>query len=260
MNRKYRVPQVMRFASIVLLKKKWKRSVWVKKYRQQYSHMTLIEELRDNYPDDFKNYLRMDNQLFNMLLNKIKHKISKQDTVMRESIDARARLAATLRYLATGRSFEDLKFSTGIYAPSLSKIIPETCRAIYECLKSDYLKMPSTKEEWIKIAKVFEKKWQFINCGGAMDGKHIRIVPLSDSGAMYYITKTFIASYCWLWLVPNYEFIYVDVGKNGRMSDGGVLEYTEFYRKLKLGDLNFPVNNETVNNLTSSFWVMKRSD
>ncbi|KAL4718659.1 hypothetical protein ACJJTC_013388 [Scirpophaga incertulas] len=126
MDRKYRVAQVMMFAGIVLLKKKKKRSVWVKKYRQQYSHMTLIEELRDNYPDDFKNYLRMDNQLFNMLLNKIKHKISKQDTVMRESIDARARLAATLRYLATGRSFEDLKFSTGISAPSLSKIIPET--------------------------------------------------------------------------------------------------------------------------------------
>jgi hypothetical protein len=60
---------------------------------------------------------------------------------MRESISAEARLAATLGYLATGRSFEDLKFSTGISAPSLSSIIPETCRAIYECLRLDYLKV-----------------------------------------------------------------------------------------------------------------------
>lgn len=141
MDRRYRVAQVMMFATIIQLKKKKKRSVWVKKYRQQYCHMPLIEELRENYPDDFKNYLRMDNQLFNMLLNKIRHKISKQDTVMRESINAEARLAATLRYLATGRSFEDLKFSIGISAPSLSKIIPETCRVIYESLKLDYLKV-----------------------------------------------------------------------------------------------------------------------
>lgn len=109
--------------------------------------------------------------------------------------------------------------------------------------------MPSTKEEWIKIAKEFENKWQFINCGGAMDGKHIRIVPLPGSGAMYYNYKNFYSIVLMALVGPNYEFIYVDVGKNGRMSDGGVLEYTEFYRKLKLGELKFPENNETVHNL-----------
>ena len=31
----------------------------------------------------------------------------------------------------------------------------------------------------------------------------------------------------------NYEFIFVDVGKNGRVSDGGVLEHTEFMRRFK---------------------------
>lgn len=83
-----------------------------------------------------------------------------------------------------------------------------------------------------------------------MDGKHIRIVPLPDSGAMYYNNYKNFYSIVLLALVgPNYEFIYVEVGKNGRMSDGGVFEYTEFYRKLKLSDLNFPENNETVNNL-----------
>lgn len=30
----------------------------------------------------------------------------------------------------------------------------------------------------------------------------------------------------------NYEFIMVDFGINGRISDGGVLEYTRFYEKL----------------------------
>ena len=47
----------------------------------------------------------------------------------------------------------------------------------------------------------------------------------------------------------NYEFIFVDVGKNGRISDGGVIEHTEFLRRLNNGQLNLPENHETVNNL-----------
>ena len=35
----------------------------------------------------------------------------------------------------------------------------------------------------------------------------------------------------------NYEFIFVDVGKNGRISDGGVIESTKFYHKLIHGKL-----------------------
>jgi hypothetical protein len=30
----------------------------------------------------------------------------------------------------------------------------------------------------------------------------------------------------------NCEFIFVDVGKNARISDGGVFRYTTFYQKL----------------------------
>ncbi|XP_077298076.1 uncharacterized protein LOC143919570 isoform X2 [Arctopsyche grandis] len=113
--------------------------------------------------------------------------------------------------------------------------------------------MPSTKEEWIRVAQEFNEKWQFINCGGAMDGKHIRIVPLPGSGASHYNYKNFYSIVLMTLVGPNYEFLYVDVGKNGRISDGGVLEHTEFYRKLKLGDLNLPENNDTVNNFNFVF-------
>lgn len=51
----------------------------------------------------------------------------------------------------------------------------------------------------------------------------------------------------------NYEFIFVDVGKNGRLSDGGVIEYTDFYKKLLMSQLNLPDNIETVNNLPYVF-------
>lgn len=103
--------------------------------------MSLLRDLRDNNPDDFKNYLRMDTNAFDELLNLMRPHVSKQDTAMRGSIPADERLIATLRFLATGRGYEDLKFSTGISAQALGRIIPETCKALYEVLHRDYLKV-----------------------------------------------------------------------------------------------------------------------
>lgn len=123
---------------------KTKRKTWVKKWRldrDRYGHMPLLRELRDNDPEDYKNYLRMDNTTFEYLLNLVSPYIAKQDTVMRNCIKAEERLAATLRFLATGRSLQDLKFSTCISASALCHIIPETCCAIYTALKKDYLKV-----------------------------------------------------------------------------------------------------------------------
>ncbi|KAJ8890823.1 hypothetical protein PR048_010332 [Dryococelus australis] len=107
---------------------KTKRRAWVE-YRR-HNHMPLIEELRENYPDDYKNDLRMDSVSFDSLLDLIKNKISKTNTMMRKCISAEERLTATLRFLAIGRSFEDLKFTTGTSASSLCAVIPETCKAM----------------------------------------------------------------------------------------------------------------------------------
>ena len=118
-----------------------RKRLWIKQYRANYNDQALVRELREDYPDDYKNYLRMDSQAFDELLKLVKNRITKQDTVMRQSITAEQRLTATLRFLATGRSYEDLQFTTGISAPSLSKIIPETCKAVYQVLRTEFLKV-----------------------------------------------------------------------------------------------------------------------
>ena len=86
-----------------------------------------------------------------------------------------------------------------------------------------------------------------------MDGKHIRIVPPPDSGAFYYNYKNYYSIVLMALVDSNYEFIFVDVGQNGRISDGGVLEHTEFMRRLNNGQLNLPDNTETVKNLNFAF-------
>lgn len=62
---------------------------------------------------------------------------------MRQAIPPEERLIATyIRFLATGRSYEDMKFSTGIDALTLSYLIPATCKAaMFDVFKKHYLKI-----------------------------------------------------------------------------------------------------------------------
>ncbi|KAJ8876145.1 hypothetical protein PR048_024054 [Dryococelus australis] len=53
----------------------------------------------------------MDEETYNELLRKVEPYITRKDTVVRSALSVTERLALTLRYVATGRNFEDLKFS-----------------------------------------------------------------------------------------------------------------------------------------------------
>jgi len=64
------------------------------------------------------------------ILSIVSNTIQKQNTVMRKCISHHERLNATLVFLATGRRYTDLQYSTIISKPALGKIIPETCDAI----------------------------------------------------------------------------------------------------------------------------------
>lgn len=112
---------------------------WYKE-RHVYSNETLLKELRVSEPEDYRNYMHMNSATFDELLKMVAPIISKKNTVMRESIPAYTRLSVTLRYLATGNTFEDLKFGNAVSPQSISRIVMETCRAIIHCLKG-YIKV-----------------------------------------------------------------------------------------------------------------------
>lgn len=63
-------------------------------------------EIRENNPEDYRNFPRIDEATFQELLLLVKPYIQRQDTKFRMSIRAEERLGATVRYLATGRSLE----------------------------------------------------------------------------------------------------------------------------------------------------------
>lgn len=121
-----------------------KRRVWVKnwlQHKERGSYWQICRELEQSEPLDFKMYLRMSPDMFRLLLTKVGPIISKDNTNMREAVAAGARLEATLQFLASGCSYTCLQYSTRIGRSTLSSIIPETCAAILQSLRDDYVKV-----------------------------------------------------------------------------------------------------------------------
>ena len=119
--------------------RKRKRSIWTKEWlkrRSVFGHGNLIKELELSSPLDYKNYLRMCPSTFGELLELITPLVQREDTNMREAISPKQRLFATLRFLASGLTFENLKFETAIAAQTLGRIIIETCEAVTRVLKN----------------------------------------------------------------------------------------------------------------------------
>ncbi|CAH1968803.1 unnamed protein product [Acanthoscelides obtectus] len=108
-------------------------------------------------------------------------------------------------------------------------------------------RFPTTENEWRNIADDFEKRCNCPNCLGAVDGKHVNIKPLTGSGSYFYNYKGAYSLVLLAVVNANYEFIMCDFGINSRISDGGVIEYSQFYRKLKDRKLSIPPPTRTMN-------------
>lgn len=71
----------------------------------------------------------------------------------------------------------------------MALILKETCEVIWKVLVDDYMPLPKNYEEWKSIARDFDDLWNYPNCLGAIDGKHITIQAPSNTGSDYYNYK-----------------------------------------------------------------------
>ena len=104
------------------------------------------------------------------------------------------------------------------------------------------LQFPSSEEQWREIADGFHTRWQFPNCIGAIDGKHIVIQAVPGAGSQYYNYKGTHSIVLMAMVDANYRFTYVDIGCNGRVSDGGILRDSTLGRSMFGDDNNNMLN------------------
>lgn len=112
--------------------------------------------------------------------------------------------------------------------------------------------VPQSKDGWLSVAEKYESRWQLPHCVGAIDGKHISIVKPHKSGSLYFNYKGFFSVVLMAVIDADCNFIYVDVGAQGRISDGGVFHNTNFARALEEGKLNLPDAKPLVQGVSSN--------
>lgn len=78
-------------------------------------------------------------------------------------------------FLASGDGYHTIALCFRIGISTTSNIIKETCEAIWNSFHAEVLFTP-TQNGWRAISNNFEKIWNFPNCIGALDGKHIAVI------------------------------------------------------------------------------------
>ena len=163
LNRAYR----LRLISLGYAYLKYKQSKKVKRRRRYWVHPiltkrstlgawnTCMTEMRNLYPEKHRQAFRMDVEHFQEVLSLVKDRITKNDTLFRKAIVPEQRLAVTLYYLSTGDSFSTIALLFRLGASTVRSIIFETCSAIWDEMKGQYLKTPDTEEEWRAVARLW---------------------------------------------------------------------------------------------------------
>ena len=149
---------------------------------------------------------------FEFILGKISHLISPRQMsnfsghllIMPDEI-----LALTLRYIATGESFQSLSFQFRISLNAVLYITKECHNALVDELVPVFVKTPSSEQEWLEICKKFEARWNYPHALCAIDGKHVMIRKPNnaDSKHTHSIILLAIAG-------PEYKRLYAGVRSN----------------------------------------------
>lgn len=207
----------------------------------EYGHYdNLMQELSRECPELYKNFTRIDCQLFDEVVERVTPLIQKKQTFWHKPIPPGLHVAITLRFLATGDSYRSLQYSSQVAHNTISHIVPDTCQAIIAVYKEKELRTPQSPGEWKQVALDFEEQWSLPHCVGAIDGKHIRLHNPSLGGTYYYNYKKYFSIVLLAIVDSAYKFLYVDVGATGSGSDGGVFAQTHLGELLNKRDAQLP--------------------
>ena len=151
----------------------------------------------------------------------------------RRPLEPGLKIAITLRFLATGDSFQSMEFNWRAEHNTIGMFVPEVCDAIVEEYAQEVFCTPTTTDGWLEIAQGFQDKWNFPHVCGAIDGKHVAIRKPKHSGSIYYKYKGFFSTVILVLCDANYKSIWAYGGSPGSQSEGGIYNDSPMFQGIQ---------------------------
>ena len=213
---------------------------WLLHREERGAYHNIMAKLYATDIPGFTNYRRMTPEFFEMIKTRLEPRLARQATNYRAPISVGEKLALTIRYLATGESYTSLSCQFRVGRSTISKFLPEVCRAIQDEFTREYLRCPTTPDEWKEREREFRIRWNVPHALGALDGKHVALKKPKNTGALYHNYKGFFSIVMLALVDGQYKFRWVDAVTAGSCSDAQIFNACQPKRKIEDGRIGFP--------------------
>ncbi|KAL3593001.1 hypothetical protein D5086_011641 [Populus alba] len=220
--------------------------------QQQHRRLWVKDRSKDwwdkcNHPDfpdeEFRKAFRMSKATFDLICMELDSAVTKKNTMLRDAIPVRQRIAVCIWRLATGEPLRLVSKRFGLGISTCHKLVLEVCSAIKNVLMQKFVQWPD--EEKMKMIKgEFESISGVPNVGGSVYTTHVPIIAPKVNVSAYYNRrhterhqKTSYSMTVQGVVDPRGVFTDVCIGYPGSMPDDKVLEESALFKRASRGDL-----------------------
>ncbi|KAD2394111.1 hypothetical protein R6Q59_033842 [Mikania micrantha] len=210
------------------------RRLWVKNRSKDWWDKYNSADCPD---DEFQKAFRMGKQTFEIICNELTASVAKENTMLRDAVPVRQRVAVCVYRLATGESLRLVSKRFGLGISTCHKLVLEVCSAIKDVLMPKYIQWPNSDSKKA-ICDEFRSISGIPNVVGSMYTIHVPIIAPKVNVAAYFNKhdtdrkqKTCYSVTVQGVVNPNGVFTDVCIGWPGSMSDDQVLEKSALYQR-----------------------------
>ncbi|KAJ8766698.1 hypothetical protein K2173_004522 [Erythroxylum novogranatense] len=200
---------------------------------------------RCNHPDfpeeEFRKEFRMSKATFEMICEELESAVTKKNTMLRDAIPVRQRVAVCIWRLATGHPLRLVSKRFGLGISTCHKLVLEVCSAIRTVLMPKFLQWPDD-EKMRMMKSEFQSMSGIPDAGGSMYTSHIPIIAPKIKVAAYFNKrhternqKTSYSITVQGVVDPRGVFTDVCIGWPGSMPDDQVLEKSALFQRANRG-------------------------
>jgi len=158
------------------------RRLWVKERPKDWWQKCSSPEFPE---EEFRRCFRMSKATFEFICSELESAVTKKNTMLRDAIPVRQRVAVCIWRLATGDPLRLVSKRFGLGISTCHKLVLEVCAAIKKVLMPKFITWPDENKMNL-IKQEFEGLFGMPNVGGSMYTTHIPIIAPKSNVNSYF--------------------------------------------------------------------------